>query len=294
MTPPFACISTAALSPKVLEVMGTSPLTLLLYLQTLTDYATGERTRPYTHTQAARTLGVSVRTINTYFQCLFQAGLIDIRRRDHGVDFTVTKSEVQEPALHPQVEAPEVQEPAFQEASGVQTLALHEVQNFALQPSRGKTPDSESTNQNPYRGGRQLVGGQPPTAQPPPLTPPEEEGLLPYREDLAAVERRLKEALDAGIRRRILGAVQALPELDTAAKAAAIRAAGEVIADKGWHSTPDLWTDRIRKAAVAAARPTTRRLTGVAAVAAVFASHGIVDDPTRDINEEMRRVVARR
>ena len=165
MTVAFVCTSTRALDLDVLKITGTSPLTLLLYLQQRVNFATGERTLPYDHAQAAKDLGVTERTIGDYFVRLVKAGLIVARRLAHGVTFAITRPaapgrERKESSVHFHAQEPDV--PAER-----QKTSAHERQKASVQPSRGETPDSERTNQSAaVGGGGTMVGG--PTALAPP------------------------------------------------------------------------------------------------------------------------------
>ena len=89
--PDFVCVSSMALDRDVLAIMHTSPLTLLLYLQTRVDFGTGERTLEYDHAQASEALGIDERTVCRYFRRLVDARLIVVRRLAHGVDFSIAR-----------------------------------------------------------------------------------------------------------------------------------------------------------------------------------------------------------
>ena len=169
MSVKFVCVTTEALEPVALTELGTSPLTLLLYLQTLVDFGTGERTLPYSHGTAAAKLGVDERTIRDYFGRLVKAGLIVARRLAHGVTFAITHQpdhapERKESSVHFQTEAPadrpERKKTPVHDRTGIARSAL------ARGESRFRESESES-----HRGGRGNRRRVDPQRSPPPLTP---------------------------------------------------------------------------------------------------------------------------
>lgn len=274
MTAPFACVSTAVLSPKVIKVIKTSPLTLLVYLHQLTDYRTGKRTRPYAHAAAAAELGISERTVRTYFAALRKAELITARRLDHGVDFAFA---------HPDAER---QESAVQPPPERKEVAVHEGQESAVQPSRGKNRDSESTNQNPYRGGRTMVGGQPPAAQPAALTPPDPEIELALQDARGVLGHDLTDEVQKTLRSALRQ--RHIPPGRRREAAAAV--ADSFARNQGrWSDNASYWGKRLLAWSPGSTRP--KRVTGIAAVDAVFDRHGVPAAP--GIDEEMRRVALR-
>jgi hypothetical protein len=305
--PDFVKVNSLALSPEARKATGTSPLTLLLYLQTRACFTTGERTKPYEHKAAAKALGVGLHTVKEYFKRLVNAGLIVVKRLAHGVTFTIALpgapapsfSGVQESALDEvQIPAPDapppatgVQIPALDE---VQIPALDEVQIPALQPSRVENPDSERTNQSLIVGGGGTAAGGPAALAPPRRMSPESFST----ETLEAIrqgEEARRQAFSPEIRRTIGYKLDAfVPQARWPALQGTLRILAE---HPEWNQhAPETWRGQLEKAADAwllhrtlPPRPSKRPPSGGAAARRLAAAAGITAE---DLAEQQRSAEA--